>query len=110
MIIDFGKTFGPIFRDSADLIKDVSVNATCNQTCAVRECFYPDAVQYGLNYYNDWWQEYIDLGFRRTCFENRCNCTFNIQAKKNTAEGRKELAGKIKKLQESLNNYNKKVV
>jgi hypothetical protein len=80
MIIDFGKTFGPIFRDSADLIKDISVNATCNQTCAVRECFYPDRVKYGLNYYEDSWDSY-DLGFEKSCFENRCGCKFNIVAK-----------------------------
>jgi hypothetical protein len=81
MIIDFGKTFGPIFRDSADLIKDISVNSTCNQTCAVRECFTPGYVERGLNYYDGYWEQYYDLGFRRSCFENHCNCTFNIMAK-----------------------------
>jgi len=83
MIIDFGKTFGPIFRDSADLIKDISVNATCNQTCAVRECLYLDRVKYGLNYYDDYWgdKSTYDLGFERSCFEERCGCKFNIVAK-----------------------------
>jgi hypothetical protein len=81
MIIDFGKTFGPIFRDSADLIQDISVNKTCNQTCAVRECFNSYFAERGINYYESYYGEYYDLGFKRSCFENRCGCKFNIVAK-----------------------------
>ena len=87
------------------------MNATCNQTCAVRQCFRPEAVKYGLNdsSYDYYYGKTYDLGFERDCFA-RCGCKFNIVTKMNTTAGKKEIEGKVKKLQESLNNYNKKVV
>ena len=70
MIIDYGKTFGPIFRAYGDIIEDVSVNATCNQTCAVKKCFFPRLVKKGLNFYEPGWGgDTSDLGFLRTCSE-----------------------------------------
>jgi hypothetical protein len=104
MIIDYGKIVAPIYRAYADIIEDVNVNKTCNQTCAVVYCFKPDRFNTALNDY-----DYV-FGFRRSCFEHDCGCKFNIEAKINTPEGKKEIDGKVKKLQESMNNYNKKIV
>jgi hypothetical protein len=101
MIIEYGKTVGPIYRAYGDLIEEVNVNPTCNQTCAIT-CFKPCKVDDGMT--ANW-----TLGFKRSCFENTCGCKFNIEAKMNTTQGKKEIDGKVKKLQESLNDYNKKV-
>jgi len=91
MIIEYGKTVGPIYKAFGDLIEEVSVNAGCNETCATFECFRPSKVGHGPD------EDYV-LGFRRECFENRCGCKFNIEAKLNTTEGRKEIDEKIRKL------------
>jgi hypothetical protein len=100
LIIDYGKTVAPIYRAYGDLIEEINVNPTCNQTCAIT-CFKPCKV----DKINANWT----LGFKRSCFENTCGCKFNIEAKLNTTEGRKEIDAKLRKLQESQNNYNIKV-
>ena len=41
MIIEYGKTVGPVYKAFGDLIEEVSVNAGCNVTCATFECFRP---------------------------------------------------------------------
>ena len=61
MIIDYGKTVAPIYRAYGDLLEEVSVNAGCNETCAIT-CFKPYKVNDGVN--ADW-----TLGFKRSCFE-----------------------------------------
>jgi hypothetical protein len=44
MIIEYGKTVGPVYKAGGDLIEEVSVNAGCNVTCATFECFRPEYV------------------------------------------------------------------
>jgi hypothetical protein len=75
MIIDYGKTVSPINRAYGDLIEEINVNPTCNQTCAIT-CFKPLTVDDGIT--ANW-----RLGFKRSCFENTCGCKFNIKSKMN---------------------------
>lgn len=103
MIIDYGKTVAPIYRAYGDLIEEFNVNPTCNQTCAIT-CFKPSRLSYGMGSY-DW-----TLGFERSCFEKKCGCKFSIEAKMNTTQGKKEIDGKVKKLSDSFDNLNNKVV
>ena len=103
MIIEYGKTVAPIFRASGDLIEEFNVNPTCNQTCAIT-CFKPNMV-YGYGPQYEW-----TLGFERSCFEKKCGCKFSIEAKMNTTQGKKEIDGKVKKLSDSFDNLNNKVV
>jgi hypothetical protein len=101
MIIDYGKTVAPIYRAYGDLLEEVSVNAGCNETCAIT-CFKPCKVDDGIS--ANW-----TLGFKRSCFENKCGCKFNIEAKMNTTQGRKEIDAKAKKLADAVNNADKQV-
>jgi hypothetical protein len=90
MIIEYGKTVGPVYKAFGDLFEEVSVNGGCNVTCATFECFRPEYVD-RADYYNI-------LGFYRSCFEQDCGCKFNYEAKLKTTEGRKEIDEKIRKL------------
>ena len=76
MIIEYGKTVAPIYRAYGDLIEEVNVNPTCNETCAIT-CFKPCKVDDGIS--ANW-----TLGFKRSCFENTCGCKFSFEAKMNT--------------------------
>ena len=99
MILEYGKTVGPVYRAYGDLIEEINVNPTCNETCAIT-CFKPSKVHDGVN--ANW-----TLGFKRSCFENTCGCKFNIESKLNTTAGRKEIDAKAKKLADAVNNVQK---
>lgn len=99
MIIEYGKTVAPIYKAYGDLIEEVNVNPSCNETCAIT-CFKPSKVDDGVS--ANW-----TLGFKRSCFEKTCGCKFIFEAKMNTIQGRKVIDAKAKKLQDAFENYNK---
>jgi hypothetical protein len=99
MIIDYGKTIAPVYEAYGELASEVQVNAACNETCAIT-CFKPCKVEKGVS--QNW-----TLGFQRQCFENKCNCRFQFEAKMNTTQGKKEIDAKAKKLADAVDNYNK---